>query len=363
MTKKFDKEFRFSVDIVKSEGDVDGDFYVEGYASTSDLDRQGDIICSEALKSAAQNLEEVNNTVFFGHKYDLNSSVGKIVKVTVDDVGLKTKIFVSSWAKELRTKLKEGIINKYSIGGKVVKNRAIPKNEAMAQGIIERDVPFDQINIIENIELYEVSFVGVPANPNAVVTSTLAKALFNVRKSQESKDEGGVDMEDKEKQDQPKAAAEAQITEDETASTVVPEDTTAKEEPKAEEPKVEEPAKEEDTPVVAETEKPEAVADGKDLSDEEIKELLDEPKAEGTKEAVVSLTKDDINKSLEPLMALIKELASLIQDKVKTIEISAEKKSVVKDEAPKVKKEVKEIKVVDAEEEFLGFIKGEKESI
>ena len=161
MSKVFNKQFRFKVDVVKSEGDIDGDFYVEGYASTSDLDRQGDIILQEALQAAAKDLEEINNTVFYGHKYDLENAVGRLVNVTVDSVGLRTKIYVSKWAKELRTKLKEGIINKYSIGGRVLQDRQIPKNEALAQGIINEDVPFDQINLIESIELFEVSFVGV----------------------------------------------------------------------------------------------------------------------------------------------------------------------------------------------------------
>jgi HK97 family phage prohead protease len=197
------KNFRFDVKITKASDNPSKDFYVEGYASTSDLDRQGDIICREALEKAAKALEEVNDTVFYGHEYDLKNAVGKIVKAEADTIGLKVKIYVSEWAKELRMKLKEGIINKFSIGGRVSKDRQLSISEAISAGLIEEDVPFDEINIIEDIELFEVSFVGVPANPKAGVIRTLSKAIHSALK-------GGVDMAEV-KEDVIKTSEEAEV--------------------------------------------------------------------------------------------------------------------------------------------------------
>ena len=438
MSKVFDKQFRFNVDVTKSEGEVDGDFFVEGYASTSDLDRQGDIILTEALQAAAKDLEEINNTVFYGHSYDLENAVGKIVKVTVDDVGLRTKIYVSKWAKELRTKLKEGIISKYSIGGRVLQDRQIPKSEAFAQGVIDTDVPFDQINIIEGIELFEVSFVGVPANAHAQVVGTFAKALNSAynkargegqgvggtpqgdggadkcvcpdcgkeidhikgkpcaevkcpecgtlmqgKSNKENKAEGGVGVENekpkeeiKEKTSEEVSPIEAPKEEVVTVPEVVAEKTVEESIEVAEKVEVMAESKEvvdketpEEAPKVEEKEEavievPKEKEPEEAISEAEIKELIEE-KAEEEAVEVEAPKEEEVKdapmiKLLNDLTASIKELSSFIRDRVKTIEISAEKKSVVKDQSPKVKKE---IKVVDVDEEFLGLIKGDTDKL
>jgi len=384
MSKVFNKQFRFKVDVVKSEGDIDGDFYVEGYASTSDLDRQGDIILQEALQAAAKDLEEINNTVFYGHKYDLENAVGRLVNVTVDSVGLRTKIYVSKWAKELRTKLKEGIINKYSIGGRVLQDRQIPKNEALAQGIINEDVPFDQINLIESIELFEVSFVGVPANPNAQVVGTFAKALKGAyTKDEVTKEIKGIDNKDKrgagmdkevilEKargdgqgnggERQGDGGADTCVCPDckkevphvkgtPCADTKCPDCGTPmigksldeKVEEKKEEPK-EEVAKEEPKEEVAKEEPKEEVA-------------KEEPKEEVAKEEPEEEKVADIAKLLKDLTTSIAELSTFIKERVKTIEVSAEKKSIVKTKETEKKKEV------DPDESFLAYIKGTTDKV
>ena len=183
MKKLLEKQFKFTASIIKSEGDVEGtDFYAEGYAATSDLDRQGDIIVEKALRKAAKKLTTVNSTAFFGHDYDLHNAVGKVVKATVDENGLKVKIFVSSASQELRTKIQEGVISKFSIGGRVLRDTVLTKEEAIEQELITEDSPFDDITLIEDMELFEVSFVGVPANPAAFMLGSFSKALTGIYK-------------------------------------------------------------------------------------------------------------------------------------------------------------------------------------
>jgi X-linked retinitis pigmentosa GTPase regulator len=251
------KSFRFNVDIIKAREDKKGNFYVEGYASTSDLDRQGDIIVAEALEGAAKDLVTVNNTVFFGHNYSLTNSVGRIEQANVDDIGLKVHIFVSSWAKELRTKLKEGVINKFSIGGRILKYSEISREQAIAIGLVDASCPFEIITLIEKLELFEVSFVGVPANPNAQVVDTFSKTLHGLYPKK--KNEGGDKMEAKKE---------------------------AKKEQKAEtkkEKKVEE--KSDKTPKVEKKEtKPEEKVEAKDKKPEEKKETKSEEKKVEKKE-------------------------------------------------------------------------------
>ena len=80
----------------------------------------------------------------------------------------------------------------------------------------------------------------------------------------------------------------------------------------------------------------------------------EEPKKEAPEEKAV-----DLKKLLEELATSIKELSTFIKDKVKTIEVSAEKKSIVKDPTIDTKKK----KEVDIDEEFLGLIKGDTNKI
>ena len=375
MSKVFNKQFRFKVDVVKSEGDIDGDFYVEGYASTSDLDRQGDIILQEALQAAAKDLEEINNTVFYGHKYDLENAVGRLVNVTVDSVGLRTKIYVSKWAKELRTKLKEGIINKYSIGGRVLQDRQIPKNEALAQGIINEDVPFDQINLIESIELFEVSFVGVPANPNAQVVGTFAKALKGAyTKDEVTKEIKGIDNKDKRGAGMDKevilekARGDGQGNGGERqgdggADTCVCPD-CKKEVPHVKgTPCADTKCPDCGTPMIGKSldEKVEEKKEEpkEEVAKEEPKEEVakEEPKEEVAKEEPEEEKVADIAKLLKDLTTSIAELSTFIKERVKTIEVSAEKKSIVKTKETEKKKEV------DPDESFLAYIKGTTDKV
>lgn len=455
---KTNKAFRFNVDVVKAEGDVEKEFYVEGYASTPDLDRQGDIILLEALKEAAKELVDVNNTVFFGHSYDLPNSVGLLTEARVDEYGLKVKIFVSSVAKELRIKLKEGIISKFSIGGRVLQDKDVPREEAIELGLMKEEDPFPAVKVIEKMELFEVSFVGVPANAAAHVVETFAKALHSIYKKESddmSDDKGGADMKDIEKKDLEKdqeqiADLESKETVEETKKEDAPE--VKKEEETPEGAEIEEPSKEskeepeeeitikeemyvcpscgwkgakedlvegkcpecgedvkvleeeksedaletkEETPEeevkeTPETEpeaeiEPEAEEEVKDddvVSEEDIKALVDDVKEtdEGsedpkpyiqmdTKEVKAELMKlseklDKLDKIEEALKA-ISELKTLIEEKVKTIEVSTEKKSVVKkdenvDRVNKQEKKTPEQKDKDVDEGFYKYITGKK---
>jgi len=384
------KNFRFDVKITKASNDKTktNDFYVEGYASTSDLDRQGDIVCKEALQKAARSLETVNDTVFYGHEYDLNNAVGKIVKADADDIGLKVKIYVSEWAEELRMKLKEGIINKFSIGGRVSKDRQISLAEAVTAGLVEENTSFEEINVIEDIDLFEVSFVGVPANPKAGVIRTLSKALHSTLKGGENMakvkkdvvkapEDTDVIKENKEVETVSDVDAEQVIEKSEVEVPVeaIVDEVKAEVEPEA----VVEPEANVELEVVAdvaaeikeEVELKEvdeaAVPEKVELSSIEIKELIDanaedlEEDVEKKVEVEVNyLKKEDISSmesKIDELTKKVDALQTMINDKVKSIDALPAKKSVIKGADPLVTKKVKEI---DAEEDFLNIIQGKK---
>ncbi len=411
MKKKFDKSFRFGVNITKKEGDLDGEFYVEGYASTADLDRQGDIISIEALEGASQDLD--GKTAFYGHNYDLGNAVGLVASTSVDDIGLKVKIYVSKWAKELRTKLKEGIINSFSIGGQIIEDRTITKEEAIKQGYLNanEEILFDDINIVEKLRLFEVSFVGVPANAHAQVT--LAKALLkaynkkqeNIKKiedkSEETEETKEKTEEDMKKQDElleketyyecsscdwsgesdelkdqscPECGADVgeisyedkEESKEEEVKEEKSEETDKKEE-KEEETKEETEEKEEKSEEKLEEKEAEVEEKQEDSEekeekqeDSEEKKELEEKEAETTslqkeigelKESNKAISKD--LKELKDAFSEVKEIAKEYLEKVEVIKVKAQKKSIIKDVDKKPKKKKKEI---DPDEDFLKFI-------
>ena len=171
-------DFYFSLDIVKSGHEGKG-FYIEGYAATKDLDRQGDIIVLDALKDAAIGLLEFGNTVFFNHDY--NRAIGRLDDAKVDNQGLWVKIYISQWEEELRKKIEEGIISKFSIGGRLTAGERVSPTEALHRFPYLKNKPSAPVNVISSMELFEVSVVGLPANCRAEFAhKSLTKALQDV---------------------------------------------------------------------------------------------------------------------------------------------------------------------------------------
>lgn len=170
-------KFYFTATLTKS-GTSDKGFFVEGYAATTDLDRQGDIIAIDALKDAAPGMIENGHTVFFNHDY--SRCIGRLDDAQVDDKGLWVRIYVSEWEQELRKKIAEGIINKFSIGGKVLAAEKVTPSEAMRMHPGLKVRPSAPVTMIEKMELFEVSIVGLPANAKAeFMQKSLYQALHD----------------------------------------------------------------------------------------------------------------------------------------------------------------------------------------
>lgn len=136
---------------IKKEKDS-GLWAIRGYAATSDLDRQNDIISPEALKKATKHLLE-NTTVFYEHEHN-QYPVGRVLNAGVDKGGLWIEVLVSKTAEQVWTLIQEKILNSFSIGGKVINQEKVKEEKK-------------EYNLITDIELFEVSIVGLPANPNA----------------------------------------------------------------------------------------------------------------------------------------------------------------------------------------------------
>jgi len=129
--------------------------FIEGYASTKTLDRQGDIVEPTAFKGATA--EFMANPVL-SYMHDWSNPIGKVTATRVTTDGLWVRAYISKTAETIIELVKEGILKGFSIGYDVVR-------EEMRKGV----------NHILALKLYEVAIVSIPANPETLFN--LSKAL------------------------------------------------------------------------------------------------------------------------------------------------------------------------------------------
>ena len=87
---------------------------VGGYASTPDLDSQGDIVSIEAIKKALPEYLEYP-TIRRMHN---NDAIGTTLMTKIDDKGLYIEAKIVD--EDAWKKVKEGVYRGFSIGGKVI---------------------------------------------------------------------------------------------------------------------------------------------------------------------------------------------------------------------------------------------------
>lgn len=144
-----------------------------GYATTPTVDWVDDSVTLEAMQDAKDDLmRKGTNTVFFNH--DLNMPIGKVISTMVNDVGMFIEVLISK-AKDVEdiwTKIKEGILQSYSI-------RFKPKKVEVEKDDHGNMVAFK----ILKMDLLEVSVVGLPMNKDANITEVLGKSFNTVKSS------------------------------------------------------------------------------------------------------------------------------------------------------------------------------------
>ncbi|MCG3205205.1 MAG: hypothetical protein KCHDKBKB_01924 [Elusimicrobia bacterium] len=168
--------FDFPLEITK-QAETEGEFHIVGYAATTDFDLQGDLITEEALRASQLDLVK-NSTVLLNH--DIKIPIGKVTKAEFDKNGLLIDVLISKTEPDIIQKIKEGVLNKFSIRGQVL------EREKKYMPDLDRVV-----NVIKRMALVEVSLVSVPANPEArAIGWYVQKALDEI----DSKNTGGDPM-------------------------------------------------------------------------------------------------------------------------------------------------------------------------
>lgn len=157
--------------------------YISGWAATNEKDRYGDVITEIALQKGARQLLKVG-TVFADHNYSIREAIARVTessfKRTQNKSGIWVKVGITKTEPELWVKMQEGIIDSFSIGG------------------VFNEVEYDEdlkVSKVKDLDLWELSIVGVPANPTATVESLdnlamkFIKSLNQKKASEELKKE------------------------------------------------------------------------------------------------------------------------------------------------------------------------------
>lgn len=160
--------------IINKSLDVSADeFYVEGWATTDDVDFEDDVFDRRAMDAMAQGLL-ISSTVFFNHDYSRDIGVVReaAVEKTERGWGVRIKVFISKTEMVIRTKIAEGVLSGFSVGGRLL--QAITESNEQVGRKVRRIVDF---------LIYEVSVVGIPCNRMARAINWYVKQYRDLAES------------------------------------------------------------------------------------------------------------------------------------------------------------------------------------
>ena len=139
----------FSVKELPKVSDEIESVYIEGYASTIDVDRQGDVVPKSVWEKGMENY--LKNPVILAY-HDHDDPIGRMVEHRVDNNGLWIKARISAAAEQFNL-IKDKVLTAFSIGFRVM--------DAEYNSAAE-------VFVVKELELVEISVVSVPANQNTL---------------------------------------------------------------------------------------------------------------------------------------------------------------------------------------------------
>jgi len=140
---------------------------IEGYASTSGKDRDDEIIPLDVIRQGVDEYLK-SGTLLYEHGQDpdfARKPIGKVVSGEVDSTGFRVNATISNdWIWE---KIKAEELKAFSIGGKAEWERKMVNGE--------------EVGVATKMEIFEVSVVAIPANPEAQfdIAKAFVKGLEN----------------------------------------------------------------------------------------------------------------------------------------------------------------------------------------
>jgi HK97 family phage prohead protease/HK97 family phage major capsid protein len=148
--------FTKSEPLPTADGKIDS-VTIEGYASTNDVDRHGDIVPASVWEAGIKNY--LKNPVILAY-HDHSEPVGRMTDHRVDEKGLFVTARISAAAEDVFNLVKDGVLTAFSIGFRIV--------DAEYNSALE-------LFVVKELELHEISVVSVPANQNTLFS--LSKAF------------------------------------------------------------------------------------------------------------------------------------------------------------------------------------------
>jgi HK97 family phage prohead protease len=130
---------------------------IKGYANASTIDRGNEIVEPKAFKSSIDKYME-NPIVFYNHDWD--SAIGRVVDAKITSKGLLVDIEIGKGfepADKVWAQIEQGILKAFSIGFRPT--------------LMEFD-PDEELLVIKDMELYEVSVVTIPMNRESLFEIT-----------------------------------------------------------------------------------------------------------------------------------------------------------------------------------------------
>ena len=186
---------------VKEEGKR---YYLQGIASDNLPDKQNQRFSKGFLKTMVDSADGM--TCFYEHKRDLDHSIGFCKEAQIEDDSLFVKIQMedpeeNELVKKIIAKNNNGVKIGLSISGVVTKHK-VEKSETSDN--IKTNDNSDEIQVLEEGRLDEISAVGLPCNPRGwatVIFKSLEKSMEVENMSQEQQ-ETIVEQDDIEQSDE-----------------------------------------------------------------------------------------------------------------------------------------------------------------
>ncbi len=146
----------FTKELPTAEESIDS-IYINGYASTNEVDRAGDVIPSSVWEAGMKNY--LKNPVVLAY-HDHDDPVGRVTEHKIDEKGLWVKARISAAATEVFNLVKDGVLSAFSVSFRVL------------------DAAYDSVTelfVVKELELLEISVVSVPCNQDTLFS--LAKSF------------------------------------------------------------------------------------------------------------------------------------------------------------------------------------------
>ena len=147
----------FTKELPRASDEIDS-IFIEGYASTIDIDRAGDIVPASVWEAGIKNY--LKNPIILA-QHDHDDPIGRMVEHKIDGTGLWIKARISA-AAEVFSLVKDGVLTAFSIGFRIM--------DAEYNAAAE-------VFVVKELELVEISVVSVPCNQNTLFS--LSKAFSN----------------------------------------------------------------------------------------------------------------------------------------------------------------------------------------